>query len=41
MFPTLSTDVFPERDHPGLLLDVNVEVVTLDVRVRQGGFATF
>jgi hypothetical protein len=40
VFPLVRGQVLAERNHPGLLLDVNVEVVALDVGVGAMGLAT-
>ena len=40
VLPLVGRQVLAQRDHPGLLLDVNVKVVTLDVGVSLMGLAT-
>ena len=40
VLPLVGRQVLAQRDHPGLLLDVDVKVVTLDVGVSLMGLAT-
>jgi hypothetical protein len=40
MFPLVGRQVLAQRDHPGLLLDVDVKVITFDVGMSLMGLTT-